>query len=579
MGGIGAIVGSSGEGAGWRSADALAGPASRGETAGIRVSRLALAIRSRGQEACLHEGRRWVVALHGFLSERAGPHGAGPSGRSTGRPAAERVAELLEVRGAAGLLSLRGEHAIVAWDKHCSALLLYRDLVGTKPLAFRRRGAHLYLASEVRSLLDDGEAEALLDDTYLASWVANEPTGERTPFIGVSRVHPGAVWRVDGEAASPSLRLVEEWTPPSRIRSRGRGKASEVADRVRETLCTAVADRLSSQGRSVVSLSGGLDSGSIWSIASRLLRPERDRLGAVAVRFPGYRCDEGHVIELHRARSAHDVSMVDGTVAATRETFLQVAAAVDVPVAHTTVFQALVFREAGRLAADTVLTGLGGDQWFGASTGFIRELAAEGRVVEAGLWSLRLLLRGHVPPRAVAGAMLTVAGHGRARRGNAGPQQEHGGPQSPARRSTIGLRLQIERSGWYMEPVEQLAERAGIEVRHPFMDQDLIDQVMSVPESALWNGTAPKGLLRQAISSIADRDFLAGAGKTDFDDQLEVSLSQDARARKTSQGRSGDLWTDAVSAFRDTNSGRNAVTIPIEMVPSFSDTRGKRLEA
>lgn len=437
---------------------------------------------------------------------------------------------------------------MIVWDRSEECLYLYRDLVGTRPLYRRWKGQSLHLASECRSLLDPGEAEGTLDQSYLDDWVANRPTGERTPFRAVRRVYPGVIWR--SRAAGPCLadpELVAAWAIKEGPR---RWNEEDAASCVREALRLAVRRRLQPGVETVVSLSGGLDSGSVWTLASREAQSGPGRLSAISVRFPGYRCDEERVLAIHREQAGKAFHQVDGTLAASNEKVLDTTSAVDIPTAQSAVFLKQVFDEAKHRGAQVVLTGLGGDQWFGGNGTFFAELIAAGRFLACGRLAARLTSRGLLRPKTVAGSCL---------RGFRSPAQSrrrrdktamNDAASTDASQFPFADRLEVERSGWYMETAEQLAEAAGLEVRHPFMDQDLIELVLPMPGYLHWTGSAPKGLLRRAMETVADARFLGESRKVGLDSELERRLCEPERT--AAEPASARLWVNAIERFRET---------------------------
>jgi asparagine synthase (glutamine-hydrolysing) len=156
-----------------------------------------------------------------------------------------------------------GEYAAVVYDAQARIALITHDALGIAPLFYARRGGGVAFATSIVDLVDD-VAAADLDDEYLAGFLASGVmTGERTPYASIKRVLPGqSLWWSDGEP-----RVVRTWdladVPPVRCRDDG-----EYEERFRTLLAAGVRAARDPSGPTWISLSGGLDSSSVASVAA-----------------------------------------------------------------------------------------------------------------------------------------------------------------------------------------------------------------------------------------------------------------------------------------------------------------------
>lgn len=168
--------------------------------------------------------------------------------------------------GTEGPARLIGDFAYVIWDRHQRQVVAGRDPMGMRPLYVRteaRRRA--ILASEIKQILEVPDVPCEIDERSLAATLAGPylPAGD-TLYAGIDEVEPGHLIVARAEGA----RSTRYWSPrPGRI---SRGGLSECVDALRDGFRQAVADRISSTRPVGLFLSGGVDSGSIASMAGLL---------------------------------------------------------------------------------------------------------------------------------------------------------------------------------------------------------------------------------------------------------------------------------------------------------------------
>ncbi len=171
----------------------------------------------------------------------------------------EVILELLRKRGVGAIRQLRGMFAFAYWDGE--ELLLARDRLGIKPLFYAESSERIVAGSEIAAVLTlRGERPAIdgraIDD-YLTYLYVPPP---RTGIVGVKELPPAHVlrWRPGHGAV-----IERYWSVPSHT---ARENARE--ERVREILEDSVRAHLVSDAPVGVFLSGGLDSSSIVALAA-----------------------------------------------------------------------------------------------------------------------------------------------------------------------------------------------------------------------------------------------------------------------------------------------------------------------
>jgi len=98
------------------------------------------------------------------------------------------------------LEKLEGMFAFALYDVRRQQLFLARDRLGIKPLFYRRQGACLYFASEIKALLAATGDAPTMDAGALSQCLQSHfSSGRQTPFMGVWRLQAGEALLVDGQ--------------------------------------------------------------------------------------------------------------------------------------------------------------------------------------------------------------------------------------------------------------------------------------------------------------------------------------------------------------------------------------------
>jgi len=264
------------------------------------------------------EDGRHLVVVHGRLL--ASPPEEGVISAHGGPGSALMGAELLRAlwvrHGARAVDFLRGAFAALVYDDATSLLSVFRDHVGQKPLFLSNENEQLILGTEaghVAKLLHRGRR---LDVPVLVGHLLNRPSPHDlgTLFEGVERVVPGQLYEASLAGAGISLRRTTFWAP-DRV-GEVQLDAEEAAERLIHALGAAV-ERCCWGSSCAVSMSGGLDSTTLWALAFRAA--EQGRLGGgdvacVSLVFPGLQCDESELIsQVHSSLGSEPGALRDGS--------------------------------------------------------------------------------------------------------------------------------------------------------------------------------------------------------------------------------------------------------------------------
>lgn len=507
------------------------GPDDDGSFDDDRVSlgfrRLAVIDLETGQQPIVLGELPLVIVLNGeiynFRELRRELEGRGHRFRSTGD--VEVVLRLWAEEGPSCLDRLNGMFALAVWDGRRGTLHLARDRFGIKPLYLCRSDGMLAFASELRALCAGGfPASRELDPLQLRHYLSYgylAPDG--APLEGVRSLPPATRLEVD---ASGRERLDRYWTPPE---PHANGTTpDEPAERLRGVLEEAVDRQLVADVPVGVFLSGGLDSSTLSALARRR---SNGTLRTFSVGFEG----PGAISELPAAREIarflgsdhHELMMDPTTVAGDLERILF---ALDAPLADPTTIPTWYMSGCARKGVTVALSGEGADEVFGGYTRQRYDVALDRMGAAGRRWlPLALRLAGRPPSRRLRRRLAMAPGLVRqldwGRLFDAG--QIDGLTRLPpateaelvegysglagrwlewAQVDPVNGRLEADRSvflpGDLLPKVDRMSMTHSLEVRVPYLDNEVVDLVLPLPGRLKQTLRRDKVLLRKVAANL-----------------------------------------------------------------------------
>lgn len=162
---------------------------------------------------------------------------------------------------------LNGHFAFVVWDSRNEKLFLVRDRFGTKPLYYANLGGLWCFGSEIKAILAHPAYSADLNHDALCEYFTFQNLFRyHTLFKGINLVPPATLVTID--AASGEMKRRSYWDYDYCFADPNMAK-EDASDEVERLLVQAVRRQLVSDVDVGAYLSGGIDSGSIVSIASQ----------------------------------------------------------------------------------------------------------------------------------------------------------------------------------------------------------------------------------------------------------------------------------------------------------------------
>lgn len=176
---------------------------------------------------------------------------------------------------------LDGMYAFAIWDERNHKLVMVRDRLGNKPLYYHLTGDGLLFGSEPKAILANPLTRRLLDSEGLTELVALTCLSHTSPWKDMIEVQPGTVVRVDENGVHPH----SYWTLPTTPHT---DDLDTTIAKVRELVTRSVDSQLPDNVTISVLLSGGLDSSAIAALAAPRLAGGSDKLQTYSVDFPHY---------------------------------------------------------------------------------------------------------------------------------------------------------------------------------------------------------------------------------------------------------------------------------------------------
>ena len=236
--------------------------------AGIGIARLSIIDLQTGHQPMSNEDGTLHVVVNGEIyNYRELRETLAPRHRFTTRSDTEVLVHLYEEHGDDMLDHLRGMFAFALWDERKKRLLLARDRVGQKPLyvAHDAGSGTLTFGSEIKALLEDASVSRELDPLALDDYLtyAFVPT-PRSIYRAIRKLPAGSRGILDHRG----WRVERYWSVD--YAESDVTDESAALDRFDELLTESVRLRMISDVPLGGFLSGGIDSGMITAIMSKL---------------------------------------------------------------------------------------------------------------------------------------------------------------------------------------------------------------------------------------------------------------------------------------------------------------------
>jgi asparagine synthase (glutamine-hydrolysing) len=423
-----------------------------------------------------------------------------------------------------------GDWAVSIWKPKERELILACDFMAIRHIFYYLRDNSVWWATDLTPLVLLSGGKFRIDDEYMAGYFANDPDAHLTPYREIRQVPPGQFVRV----RIGSVLVNGHWRFDAKSPIRYETDA-EYEEHFRCVFQESVRRRLRSDSPVLSELSGGLDSSSIVCIADDILAKEQPlapRLDTLSYHDTTEPRGDDWIyfqeVEAYRGRVGHRIdvgSILHSSGLPASCTFRAMPSAVGWEHALE-VERAAVLRFGGYRV---VLSGIGGDEFLGGipdPSSLLADLIVQLKPIklvhELVTWSIanrRPLL--HLLWRAALELVPTWnapnsrwLAHSRpwinqkfaremSMQTNLGPMRQPFIFSLPTRRSCIGTIILMANKLAKSIPPERE------ETRYPYLDQDLIEFVLSVPTSQLLRPGERRSLMRRAFLGLVPSSVLS----------------------------------------------------------------------
>lgn len=450
-----------------------------------------------------------------------------------------------EAWGEQALPRLVGMFSFVLLDHQRATLTCVRDAFGIKPLFYTVEGGHFLFASEVGAIKALKAAPLQLDWQRAYDYLVHGDydSNPSTFFEGVKQLPSGHLMQVD--LHSSAVREPRPWWKPS-IKERTDLSFADAAEQVREQFLANIRLHLRSDVALGAALSGGIDSSAVVC-AMRHVEPDLPIHTFSYIARDSDVSEEVWVDRVNQHVNARPHKVVVSAEDLVRDLDSMILAQGE-PFGSTSIYaQYRVFQLARENGVTVTLDGQGADEMLGGYSGYpgqrLRSLLEKGHLSEA--WSF-LSEWAQWPGRDRIGgvkrcvAEMTQGSLYQALRSlngmrstpawlNPGPLIERGiirafphqraEVNEPGRRLAAELGLSLTKRGLpaLLRHGDRNSMRFSVESRVPFLTQDFVDLLLSLPESYL---VSPKGetksVFRAAMRGIVPDDVLDRRDKIGF---------------------------------------------------------------
>jgi asparagine synthase (glutamine-hydrolysing) len=460
---------------------------------------------------------------------------------------------------------LNGDFALAVFDEPRRRLILARDSIGIRPLYYFHSDRLFVFASEIKALLAHPHIEARPDDEGLADFmlVSSRPVDrqEITCFAGISALVPAHVAIV-----TPTRKVTRRYWDFDTGHVLTFRSFGEYVEAFQERFAEAVRRRVRSARPVAVSLSGGLDSSSIFCQAQTLRRAGSadcpEPIGISYTGAEGSDADETrYLAEIEREYGIGIERFPIEPVTGLAPTVAEQVQTIEAPfLDHLWEVTSALNRRASARGSRVLLSGSWGDQVLFSSAylaDLFRRLAwreirrhtreyshyfgkAEAHAIERRIAAD--IVRHYVPGfmvRPLKWARLKLSTSQPKKLWFSDPFLQHA-LRFAARPATIGKgfhsvqarAIYLEARSKYhvhcMEWNNKAGAWHGLNVAFPYLDRDLLAFLMATPGEVQNRNGIPRALLREAMRGILPEAVRSRKGKADFTRVVNAGVARNA---------------------------------------------------
>jgi asparagine synthase (glutamine-hydrolysing) len=268
-----------------------------------------------------------------------------------------------KIWGTEMLSKLDGMFAIAIWDRENKHLVCARDSMNIKPFYYNISEKGFIFGSEPKVVLTGLDTNGTVDKAHTAEFLIAglSDADEGTFYNEVKQLRGGHYFIVSENQRT--VNPIPFWKAPNIDNQTA--SQSEWSDRYYKTIKEAIKRQLRSDVPVGTSLSGGIDSSVIATIAGELLQGEANRYNTLTFSFPDFADDESEMAKLIADKTGmkwHQVTPSMNTLASEFENMMMTMGE---PFSSLSMFaQYKIMQKASELGLKVMLDGQGGDELY-----------------------------------------------------------------------------------------------------------------------------------------------------------------------------------------------------------------------
>jgi asparagine synthase (glutamine-hydrolysing) len=412
--------------------------------------------------------------------------------------------------GVSRINELDGMFAFAFYDSFTKDLIVARDRFGKKPFYYHMDNDTFSFASEVRVLMHMHPELNKISKQQLSNWLFWQTIPGGCLIEGIEELEPGYYYKLSKQQIIVKSTYLKE-NPYLGIQP----TREEALSNVKERVINAVEKRLVADVPFAAFLSGGIDSSIIVGVASKFLGKD---FHTFSMSFDESLYSEHHIanqVAKHHKTKHHEIRLKPND-------FLDILpeglAATDHPRGdglNTYAISKYTQKKGFKMA----LSGIGGDEWF-LGYPYFRKMDFWRKKSWSGMGAFMspILSFKHRKGLEIARAVNSFGGNGYAYQRILFDQTTIKQYFKLGQPTILPPRVRAEFSQsvysmqeweFYLQPVilrdsDQFSMAVGLEIRNPFMDDDLVDYSLALSD-AIKLGHRPKDLLITAFESELPR--------------------------------------------------------------------------
>lgn len=447
--------------------------------------------------------------------------------------------------GTALFSQLNGIFAFAIFDRKKRKLWLVRDRMGVKSLYYMQSKQGFFFASEVKGVfaMDVDDTSRMLNYEAVHEWTYfGSSLGEKNLFLGVKRLLPGHYLEIDVDTLDVNERCYWsiQQTIEAQLKSKNLVQKNVLINETRKVLEGAVKRQLVSDVPVGVFLSGGIDSSAITAFASKHYY---GKLATYSVAFdfdrPSSELPMAKRVAKHFQTEHHEIYINGVDIADVVEKMVHHN---DAPFSDAANIPLYLLCHQIKDKTKVVLQGDGGDELFAGYQRYttlshlkaMRMFARMGKILNAftakntGFYSRRRYINALLPPddATLMALLLTVEDKTESPLSIFSDvyqaQFEKYDPfgryrevdQVFQKQSIVNRMFLVDKTiilpDVFLEKVDKASMAASVEVRVPFLDNEVVELCLGLDASQKIVQGKKKWLLKKALEGVIPQEVLHG---------------------------------------------------------------------